>query len=446
MKVSIVGTGYVGLVTGVCLAEMGVDVICVDVDESKVRAIQGGVPPIFEADLEELLKRNLGDRLSATTDLGAAVADSELTFIAVGTPFDGRSIDLGAIGHVAEEIGAALRHKTGYHAVVVKSTVVPGTTSDVVQPLLEEASGKRAGVDFGVGVNPEFLTEGQAVHEFMFPDRLVLGGDARVQDLLEELYGGFPDTVPRIRMTATTAEVTKYASNALLATAISFANEIANLCSVLPEADVVDVMEGVHLSRYLSPSDGSGGSIRAPLSVYLEAGCGFGGSCLPKDVSALVAHAETLGREMPVLEAVLETNAGRADEVLALARRHVPQLAGARVTVLGLAFKPDTDDTREAPAIPIVLRLLDEGAIVRIHDPVVTVLPPALVEYADAIPVSSDLEASVHDAELIILVTRWSEYRVLPSLLAGLDPQPVFVDGRRMLGSHEVARYVGVGA
>ena len=435
-----------GLVTGACLAEQGTEVICVDIDERKIQAILAGTPPIYEPQLEELLRRNIGSRLTATTDLREAVLESDITFIAVGTPFDGHEIDLSAVRQTTREIGAALRAKRGYHAVVVKSTVVPGTTSNVVLPLLEEVSGKRAGVDFSVGVNPEFLTEGQAVEEFMLPDRIVLGGDERVQDLMGDLYATFPALVPRVRTSTTTAEAIKYASNALLATAISFANEMANLCSALDDADVVDVMHGVHLSRYLSPPGPEGVPVRAPLASFLEAGCGFGGSCLPKDVRALVAHAARLGQRMPILEAVLETNDGRAEAILTLARLHVPDLSDARVTILGLAFKPDTDDVRESPAIPIVQRLVDEGARVTIHDPVVPELPAALSERPDAIVLTSSLEESVRGADVVILVTRWEHYRGIPALLADLARKPVFIDGRRMLDKLEFARYAGVGA
>jgi UDPglucose 6-dehydrogenase len=445
MNVSVVGTGYVGLVTGVCLAEKGLGVVCVDLDERKVEQIERGIPPIFEPGLEELLKRNVGERLVATTDLRAAVHGSDVTFVAVGTPFEGGRIDLGAVRGATREIGTALREKRAYHVVVVKSTVVPGTTRDVVLPLLEEASRKRAGEDFGVGMNPEFLTEGQAVEDFMQPDRIVLGGaDERVCDVLEAIYASFPADVPRLRTNTTTAEAIKYASNALLATAISFANEIGNVCSALGDTDVVEVMNGVHLSRYLSPLGPDGEPVRAPLASFLEAGCGFGGSCLPKDLRALVAHARELGRATPVLEAVISTNEERPGDVLDLLRRHLPNLDGAQVTVLGLAFKPDTDDVRESPAIPIVKRLVGEGATVTIHDPVVRELPESLHD-SGRVSLAAGLEESLRDADAVVLVTRWEHYRELPALIAALPAQPIFLDGRRMLDKEQFARYAGIG-
>jgi UDPglucose 6-dehydrogenase len=446
MKVSIVGLGYVGAVTGACLADFGQDVLCVDVDERKVSQVKDGIAPVFEAGLDELVRRHAGARLRATTDLRSAVLETDLTMVAVGTPFAGGEIDLGAVRRVTQEIGAALRDKAAYHVVVVKSTVVPGTTRSVVLPLLEDASGKQAGRDFGVGMNPEFLTEGQAVEDFTSPDRLVLGGaDGRVHEALERLYEAIPADVPRLRTDTTTAETIKYASNALLATAISFANEIADICTALGDTDVVDVMRGVHLSRYLTPLGADGIPVRAPIASFLEAGCGFGGSCLPKDLRALIAHAAGLDVELPVLEAVLRTNEARSDALLDLLRRRLPTLRGARVTVLGLAFKPDTDDVRESPAVPIVERLLSEGVSVTAHDPVVKALPEDLSSDSDRITLAGSLEDALSEADAVVLVTRWNDYREVPILLAGREPQPLFVDGRRMLDKQAFARYAGVG-
>jgi len=439
MRVAVVGLGYVGLVTGVCLADRGHDVTGVDLDEGRVRSISEGRAPIFEVGLDDLLARTVGNGFRATTDLTRAVASADVTMIAVGTPFDGRQIDLGAVRAATRAIGEALREHDGFPVVVVKSTVVPGTARDVVRPALEEASGRRVGVDVGLGVNPEFLTEGRAVEDFMQPDRLVLGADDdRTLERLEELYSVFPD-VPRVRTTPTAAETIKYASNAMLAAMISFSNELADLCTAVGDADVVDVMRGLHSSMYLAV-----GGKRAPITSFLEAGCGFGGSCLPKDVSALVAHGEALGRPMPVLRAVLDVNERRADEVMAILGRHLPSLEGRRVTVLGLAFKPDTDDVRESPAIPIVDRLLEAGAAVRIHDPVVSELPEALP--ADRLELTSDLRSAVAGSDAVVLVTRWAQYpNELPDVFAGLAEQPVLVDGRRVIAPGRVQRYDGIG-
>jgi UDPglucose 6-dehydrogenase/GDP-mannose 6-dehydrogenase len=443
MRVCVVGAGYVGVVTAACLAELGHRVTCADVDRDRVDLLVSGKPTVHEAGLSELLARNVGERLTATTDVGAAVSGADVTLVAVGTPSKEDGIDLGAVVAATREIGTALGTTDGYHAVVVKSTVVPGTTDGVVLPLLVEESGRTAGRDFGVGMNPEFLTEGQAVSDFMEPDRLVLGGiDEHTHAALEELYAPFPSSVPRMRTNTRTAEMVKYASNALLATSISFANEIGNLCAAVGDVDVVDVMRGVHLSRYLTVSGPDGTPDRAPLASYLDAGCGFGGSCLPKDVRALIAEGERLGRPMRVLSAVLETNDAQPEELLALVERAI-DLDGRRVAVLGMAFKPDTDDVRESPTIPLVRGLVSRGARVTVHDPVVRAVPDEL--RALGVGLSDDLDAVLNEADAVVLATRWEQYREVPRLLAARAPAPLLVDGRRMLDRDSVPNYVGIG-
>jgi UDPglucose 6-dehydrogenase/GDP-mannose 6-dehydrogenase len=444
MKVSILGTGYVGLVTGACLAEKGHQVICVDVDAAKVARINRGEPPIYENGLEELLRRNIGSRLRATLDAREAVQGSELTLIAVGTPFDGTRIDLAYVEEAARVIGKALADKTAYHVVVVKSTVVPGTTDGVVLPILEQASGKRAGRDFGVGMNPEFLTEGEAIGDFMDPDRIVLGGiDARSQDALAALYEPFAADVPRLRTNNSTAEMIKYASNSLLATMISFSNELANLGAALGGIDVAEVMEGLHLGRYLNPVLADGTRVVPAINSFLMAGCGFGGSCLPKDVSALIAHGRTTGVPMRLLQAVIDINAAQPEQVFRLLAKHFPSLRGKRVSVLGLSFRPDTNDMRESPAIPIVRRLLAEGAAVSAYDPAAT--EEARRIFGEQIRLGSTLEDALGAADAVVLVTRWKEFERVPALLARMEPAPVFVDGRRMLDKTSVERYEGIG-
>jgi UDPglucose 6-dehydrogenase/GDP-mannose 6-dehydrogenase len=444
MKVSIIGAGYVGLVTGACLAEKGHTVLCVDKDGEKVNRVNMGISPIYEEGLDRLLKGNSGKRIRATTGLRDAVLDSEITMIAVGTPYDGKEIDLAQVKEVSALIGSALKEKDDWHAVVVKSTVVPGTTNEVVLPILEKASGKKAGRDFGVGMNPEFLTEGRAVEDFLRPDRIVLGAeDDRTLSYLERLYEAF-DGAPVLKTNCKTAEMIKYASNAMLATQISFANEFASLCSALGGVDVVDVMKGIHLSHYLRPESGDGGRVQAPISAFLEAGCGFGGSCLPKDVNALISHGKKAGLKMPLLSAVIEINKAQFEKVVHLVKKHFRSLRGVRVTVLGLSFKPDTDDMRESPAVPIVRRLAAEGALVTVHDPVAI---PAARKVFDGIDIAyrEDLAEAVGNAQAVVLVTRWDKYREVPGLLAETNPQAVFVDGRRMLEKERFARYEGIG-
>ncbi|MBT3381529.1 MAG: UDP-glucose/GDP-mannose dehydrogenase family protein [Lentisphaerae bacterium] len=445
MNVSIAGTGYVGLVTGVCLAEKGHSVVCVDVDQAKVDALNAGTPTIFEVGLPELLERHVGEgRLSASTDLAAAVRESDITLIAVGTPFDGAKIDLTYVRAVAAEIGQALAAKDEYHVVVVKSTVIPGTTDSVVLPILEQASGKKAGPDFGVGMNPEFLTEGTAIEDFMDPDRIVLGGsDDRAVETLAELYAAF-ENVPVVKTNNGTAEMIKYASNALLATLISFSNEFANLSSALGDIDIVDVLEGVHCSRYLTTLLPDGTTHRPPIVSFLGAGCGFGGSCLPKDVSALIAQGGGLGLPMQLLQAVIDINRGQHQQILTLLGKHFSSLADVRVAVLGLAFKPDTDDMRESRSVPIIRELLAAGACVRAYDPIANeaadnVLQDERVTYCET------LDDVLDGVDAVVLATRWEEFERVPELIKEMEPVPVFVDGRRMLDKARFEQYEGIG-
>lgn len=444
MNVSVIGTGYVGIVTGVCLAEKGHQVICVDLDQAKVDSINKGVPPIYERGLQELLRKHVGGRLRASTDLLGAVQQTDISLVAVGTPFDGREIDLTYIKAVSKEIGQALRNKSGYHVVIVKSTVVPGTTDDVVCPILEEASSKKAGIDFGVGMNPEFLTEGEAVSDFLFPDRIVLGGaDKATIDCQARLYEGFPG-VELLRVNNKTAEMVKYASNALLATLISFSNEMGNLCAAVINVDVLDVMRGVHISRYLSVELPDGNRVQPPIVSFLAAGCGFGGSCFPKDVKALVAHGEKQGIPMHVLDAVLKVNEGQPQKVIELLKKEFSSLKGIRVSVLGLAFRPDTNDMRESPAIPIVQGLVREGAVVKGYDPVAMEEARKVFSHQD-LELCGSLSEALAETDAVVLVTRWDEFRKVPDLLKGRDPQPLFVDGRRLLDKATIARYEGIG-
>jgi UDPglucose 6-dehydrogenase/GDP-mannose 6-dehydrogenase len=444
MKVSVMGTGYVGLVSGVCLAEKGHEVVCVDMDESKVDKINKGISPIYEVGLEDLLKHNVGSDLNATTDLRSSVINSDLSLIAVGTPFDGELIDLTYIKTVSRQIGEALREKDGYHVVVVKSTVVPGTTDDVVLPILEEASGKKAGVDFGVGMNPEFLREGEAIDDFMHPDRIVLGGiDDRTHAVLEELYAPFKG-VDVLRTNNTTAEMIKYTSNSLLATMISFANEIGNLCASIGDIDALDVVKGVHLDKRFSPILEDGTRIVPGFTSYIEAGCGFGGSCFPKDVKALIAHGRRVGEEMQLMDAVIDVNRNQPQQMLDRLNKHFSSVKDVTIAVLGLAFKPGTDDMRESPAIPVVNWLQQQGAKIKSYDPVARheaeeIFGSSGIEYCD------EVASAINGAEVIMLITRWDDFKVIPRLLEGLEKQPLLIDGRRMIDKTTVARYEGIG-
>ena len=421
MKISIVGAGYVGLATGVGFTSKGHSVICVDVDAEKVKKLNRGEPPIYEPMLAEYLRRALeGNLFEATTELTKAIRESEVIFISVGTPSkpDG-SIDLGFIEQASRDIGRAIRSKESYSVVTVKSTVVPGTTEEVVIPLLEKYSGKKASTNFGVCMNPEFLREGQALSDFFNPDRVVIGElDKRSGDTLYQLYRDFE--CPIIRTDLKTAEMIKYASNAFLATKISFINEIGNICKRLG-IDVYEVARGMGLDRRISPH-------------FLNAGIGFGGSCFPKDLRALIARARELGYEPKLLESVMALNESQPFRLLDLLKKHLPDLRGRTIGILGLAFKPGTDDIRGAPSIRIVGELLREGAMVKAYD------PKAMDNFRMIFPHLYYCESmeEVLDSDAILILTEWEEFRKLD--YSG----KVVIDGRKINEARKARVYEGI--
>jgi UDPglucose 6-dehydrogenase len=442
VKVVIIGTGYVGLVSGVGLADIGHEVVCVDVDPKKVELINSGTSPIHEAGLDELLRKNISSgALSATTDIKSAIVGAEVSMIAVGTPLDGNEIDLKFIRQAAKDIASALQLAAEYHVVCVKSTVVPGTTESVVGKILEENSSRKLGVDLGLTMNPEFLAEGSAVYDFMNPDRIVIGAiDAPSSSVMRRLYEYF-SFADFVHTTPATAEMCKYASNAFLATVISFTNEIANLCSEIDEVDVVDVLNAVYKDRRLSPITPHG-RITPGLLSFLFPGTGFGGSCFPKDVKALAFYGSSLNRPMIILQSVLETNQLQPAITVDLITQALGNLEGKRVSVLGLAFKPGTDDVRETPALSIIQILLEKKAMVVAHDPIAinsmkSTYPWLQVEY------QSDVQDAVVDADAVVFATRWPEYLTIYQNLKSRSV-PV-IDGRRFLDKQEYPHYRGIG-
>ncbi len=420
MKISIVGCGYVGTVTGVCFANFGHDIIFYDIDRKKLDLLSRGESPIYEPSLDDLIQKNR-HRLTTTSDLTAAVRDTDITFICVGTPSreDG-SIDLTYVLSAAATIGKALRETPDFHPIIVKSTVFPGSTEGPVRSVLEEASGKQAFVDFGLGSNPEFLREGSAVHDFSEPDRIVLGAkDARTMRALGDLYTSF--TCPKIETSIRTAEMIKYASNAFLATKISFANEIGNLAKKLG-IDAEEVFAGVGLDSRIGPA-------------FFRTGIGFGGSCFPKDVRALIAGAGEHGEDLQILHAALRVNEDQPMRLIRLLQQYIRDLSGRRIGILGLAFKPNTDDIRESRAIPIIRALLDAGAEVIAYDPLAMESFASLfpeIEYASSAEI-------VLAADAVLITTEWEEFERLD--YSGT----IVIDGRRIAAASRTAKiYEGV--
>lgn len=421
LKISVIGSGYVGLVTGIGLSKLGNQVTFIDIDKEKIDLINQSKPPIYEEGLEELMKEQVG-RYQATSDYNQAISNSDITFISVGTPsLDDGSIDLNYIKSSSEALGKALQNKPGYHVVVVKSTVIPGTTEDVIKPIIEKSSGKKIHSDFGLAMNPEFLREGVALKDFFKPDRIVVGvEDEKTKSVLEELYSQFD--VPKLFVNLRTAEMIKYTSNAFLAAKISFANEIGNLCKKLG-IDTYKVFEGVGLDHRINHQ-------------FFRAGVGFGGSCFPKDVKALIYKQEISDEESKILKAAIDVNEAQPVKIIELLKHHLPDLTGQKIGLLGLAFKPDSDDIRESRAGPIVKELLNEGAKIIAYD------PQAMNNFKELFPqIEYAISANevLENTNIIIIQTDWPEFEKL-----NYSGKTV-IDGRRVKKAKETAKvYEGI--
>jgi UDPglucose 6-dehydrogenase/GDP-mannose 6-dehydrogenase len=429
MRVVVIGGGPVGLVSGTVLASVGHSVSLVEIDPGRAERIARGEAPFHEPGLDAMLQDVVGrGRLTVSRSVGPVAADAEVILICVGTPSNGNGADLTALRSASHDLGAALRGQGGYRAVAVKSTVPPGTTAQVVEPILREHSGLGA-ESLGVGMNPEFLREGVAVDDMRHPDRVVIGaGDQRARDRFTELYRPFG--APIVFTTPTGAEMAKYASNALLSTLVSFSNEIAALCEGVEGADADEVLRAVHADRRFRPPPARPD---APSSIvsYLLPGLGYGGSCFPKDTEALTVWARQRSLHTPILDAVRQVNAERPERVLALLRSRI-DLEGAEVAVLGLAFKPDTDDLRESRSLDLVRLLRSAGARVRACDPVAAGQGAELL--GDLAQVFAAPEPALRGADAAILATAWSSLVALdPAHVKSLMRRPLVLDARRGL-------------
>lgn len=437
MKIAIVGTGYVGLVTGTCFAEMGTEVYCVDIDQNKIEKLKKGIIPIFEPGLDEMVERNhKAGRLNFTTDLSSVLNNVDIVFSAVGTPPDeDGSADLKYVLDVARTVGQNLNK---YMVIVTKSTVPVGTAK-LVKKTIQDELDKRGLSDlkFDVASNPEFLKEGAAITDFMQPDRVVVGIESEeAQRLMEKLYKPFTLNNYRIIYTdISSAEMIKYAANAMLATRISFMNDIANMCEIVG-ADVNMVRKGIGADARIG-------------SKFLYAGCGYGGSCFPKDVKALIHTAKKLGHDMKILEAVEEVNEYQKNVLFEkLMKYYDGNIKGKTIAVWGLAFKPKTDDMREAPSLVIIDRILQAGGKVRAYDPVA--MEEAKRHLGDSIIYAKDIYDATLDADAILMVTEWNEFR-LPTweVIRKTMKKPVIFDGRNIYNKQEMTDsgfdYFGIG-
>ena len=425
MKIAIVGTGYVGLVSGACFAEMGVEVTCVDINEEKIKMLSEGKVPIYEPGLEEMVVRNFREgRLKFTTRLTDCLDEVEAVFSAVGTPPDeDGSADLSYVLQVAREVGQNMNH---YVVLVTKSTVPVGTAQKVKAVIAEELAARKVEIEFDVASNTEFLKEGAAVKDFMSPDRVVVGVESeRARKLMQRLYAPFMMTNNRILFTdIPSAEMIKYAANSMLATRISFMNDIANLCELVG-ADVNMVRKGIGADTRIG-------------SKFLYPGCGYGGSCFPKDVKALIQTARQQGYEMRVLQAVEEVNERQKSVLFQKLSSHFGgDLKGKTVALWGLAFKAETDDMREATSLVIIRQLLDAGCEVRVFDPVA--MNECRRRLGDAVTYAKDMYDAALGADALLLLTEWKQFR-LPSweVVRRTMNQPVVFDGRNIYDPEEL--------
>ena len=425
MKIAVVGTGYVGLVTGACLSDLGNNVWCVDVNEEKINALKNGEIPIYEPGLEDLVMNNFkAGTLKFTTKIHQALADSDICFIAVGTPMgeDG-SADLHYVLGVAESIGQYMDH---HMYIIDKSTVPVGTAQKVRAKVQEELDKRNVKIEFDVASNPEFLKEGDAVDDFMKPDRVVVGVESeKAKAIMERLYKPFMMNNYRLIFTdIPSAEMIKYAANSMLATRISFMNDIANLCELVG-ADVNMVRKGIGADSRIG-------------SKFLYPGCGYGGSCFPKDVKALIKTAEKNGYPMRVLKAVEEVNEKQKSILFEKLLKHYNgDLKGKQIALWGLAFKPETDDMREAPALVLIDKLIEAGASVKVYDPIA--MDECKRRIGDKVVYATDMYDAVLDADALLLVTEWKEFR-MPSwgVLKKTMKKVVVIDGRNIYEKSEL--------
>ena len=428
MNIAIVGTGYVGLVTGACFAEMGIDVTCIDINIDKIKQLEQGIIPIYEPGLEDMVRRNVdAGRLHFDTDLKAHLDKVEVVFSAVGTPPDAEgAADLSQVMEVARTFGRNIKR---YTLMVTKSTVPVGTAHKVRETICEELRKRGEDIPFDVASNPEFLKEGAAVKDFMTPDRVVVGADSdRARKIMARLYKPFMLSGERMIFTdIASAEMIKYAANSMLATRISFMNDIANLCEKVG-ADVNMVRKGIGADTRIGRK-------------FLYPGCGFGGSCFPKDLRALIKTAEQHGCRMRVLEAVQQVNEEQKGILFEkLARHYNGNLEGRTVSLWGLAFKPETDDVREAPSLVLIEKLLNAGCKIKVYDPIAMESCRSVV--GDRVTYCRDMYEATIDSEALMLITEWKEFRV-PSLdvLKATMLTPLILDGRNIYDREEMEEH-----
>lgn len=449
MNISIVGTGYVGLVTGVCLAIKGHEVISIEKRHDIIRKINNGVCPIYEPKLAELLSEAVKDKkLIATTDIEFAVNNTDITIVALDAPFKDDAIDLSNIESYIREIGSMLEEKESYHVVCIRSTVLPSTTQNNIKDFLEQASQKQAG-SFGLAVNPEFLRQGSAVDDFMNPDRIIIGAyDDKSFDMVAEVYEDCFD-VPILKTNLNTAEMIKYAANTLWASLESFSNEISGICESIGDIDALDILNGLITDKAIAIRN-KNKYIIPGMVQYLRPSCGFGGGYLSSEIKGLIAGLTQKDYKAKILESVLEVNQKQPLKMINKLESILGDISNKKIAVLGISYMADTDDISESPAVIIINELLAKGALVYASDP--QAIPNAKKELGDksGLKLVKNCKDALRDADAVLIVTAWNEYKKLkPKDFVKLMKKAVIIDGKRIYDSEEMESldivYTGIG-
>lgn len=426
MKLAVIGTGYVGLVSGVCLTSKGHSVTCFDINEDTINKLKKGICHIYEKGLEDLLasnKSHISFRL-LDNESEQEIMDFDAVLVAVGTPTKNGRADLSQIESVGQMMGRLIRSSDKFISIIIKSTVLPGTTDTFLKDIVESESGKKVG-DFGLGMNPEFLREGNAVEDFQYPDRIVFGfEDPKTLDVLKDIYK--PWSCEKIEVNTRSAEMLKYVNNALLATLISTINEYSNIARAIEKVDFEKVMQGVHLDNRWSPLDSNGNKIRPKIIDYLKPGCGYGGSCFPKDVMAISSLAQDVGVPSRILSSVIAVNEKQPDSIIEVLKESASELNNKHVLILGLAFKPDTDDIRESVSLKLMERLAPQVSNISAHDPLAIENAKKAIRLNKNIDFVQNWKETLVNADIVIIATNWKEYLELKNMQQVLSGKVLF--------------------
>tara|TARA_A100001015_G_C15010652_1_gene722921 strand:- start:1048 stop:2379 length:1332 start_codon:yes stop_codon:yes gene_type:complete len=441
MKISIIGMGYVGLITGLGFCNYGHKVICLEKNKKKINDLNNNKDIIYEPGLKKILKKHLNKNFFASQDFKEIILNTDVTFIAVGTPFENGKFSIKYLKSAAKEIGLSIKNKKKYHVIVIKSTILPGTTDTIIKKQIEKYSGKKAGKNFGLSMNPEFLREGEAINDFINSDRIVIGHDnLKTQSIVKKIYKKFKN-VPIITTNNKTAELIKYTSNSLLANLISFSNEISNIADKIGGINFDEVLSGVELDRRITKKINNK-LVTPGIVSYLEPGCGFGGSCFPKDVKALSFLASRLNVNNYVLKSIIKTNEEQINKIEDIVLKNIKQKK-KNILILGLAFKPNTDDIRESPSIKLIKKLLkNKKIIIEVFDPVAENNTRKI--FKDSIKYSTSLSQSTKNKDIIIVMTKWQIFKGLNNLLPK-NSNSLIIDPRRFLKKNRFKNYSAFG-